>query len=300
MNGTKWQWRIIRWENRFRDWAFTAKQKKGTVTYQHKFCNSCGALLDHNEKQCPHCSARAPSWRAQVMKRAAGLVLPSWYPVSALLLAANLINLVVVTIVFGPRNLLMPQSDMLVTMGALVPRLAMGGEYFRLITYGYLHIGLMHIAFNMLVLSQVGPVLEKDIGSPRFFSLYTLTLVAAGGLDLLLRGGSTVVIAGASGALFGMIGFGASYGHFYGGGLGHEQRNFYLKWALYAFIFGFFIGADNIAHAGGFAAGAVMGFLIERERLVKDRLTPLWTAFSFLALALTVGAFIWLLLAARS
>ncbi|MBN1270412.1 MAG: rhomboid family intramembrane serine protease [Kiritimatiellae bacterium] len=297
MNGTQWQWRIYRWEEKWKDLVFAARQKKGTVTYQHKFCPACGSLMDHSETQCPRCGMRAPSWRAQVMKRVFGLVLPAYYPASTLLLVANLTNLLVMLLAFGLKQLLAPDLEALVRMGALVPAMVAEGQYFRLITYGYLHIGILHIGFNMLVLSQVGPVLEKDIGTPRFFSLYTLALAAAGGLDLLWRGPVMTVIAGASGALFGLIGFGASHAHFYGGPFGREQRSFYLRWALYGFVFGFMIGADNIAHLGGFLMGAVLGFLIERERTLRDRLTPVWTFLAYGALVLTVGSFVWLAVA---
>ena len=106
-----------------------------------------------------------------------------------------------------------------------------------------------------------------------------------------------MLIAGASGALFGLIGFGMSFAHFYGGPAGRQQRNFFLHWAVYGFLFGMLVGADNICHAGGFAVGAVAGFLVERERARRDALTPLWQGLAALCALATVAAFGWMILA---
>jgi rhomboid protease GluP len=198
---------------------------------------------------------------------------------------------------FGSEVLFRPPYDIMSVMGGLVPVAWYDGEYWRLITYGYLHYGLWHIAFNMFALSQVGPLLEKEIGPARFFSAYTLTLIAGGAADLVLRPHLPIPIAGASGALFGLIGFGAAYCHFSGGFLRSGYRNFFLTWGLYGFIFGYIIRADNIAHGGGFAAGVLLGWLVERERLHKDQLTRWWGWLAVALALLTFGAYLWMILA---
>lgn len=299
MNGTWWQWRILKWQERWRDRWQAVDDGRKVAAYRHKFCRGCGALLDREEAVCPRCGARAPSWFADSIRRTLGLVLPRWCPASTLLLVANLLNLAIVLAVFGVGNLLQPQPRALYLMGALDPSLFFSGEYWRLVTYGFLHIGLLHIAFNLMALSQVGPVLEQQVGSARFYVVYTLTLVGGGVADLLVRGPASLLIAGASGALFGLIGFGMSYAHFYGGVAGREQRNFFLHWAVYGFLFGLVVGADNICHAGGFVVGAVLGFLVERERLRHDALTPLWRALGVLCALATVAAYVWMISAQR-
>ena len=90
-----------------------------------------------------------------------------------------------------------------------------------------------------------------------------------------------------------------SYAHFYGGFAGRMQRDFFLRWAVYGFVFGLLVGADNIAHAGGLVAGAFLGFLVERERVHREKLDPLWNALAALCAAATVGAFVWMIAAAR-
>jgi rhomboid protease GluP len=297
MDGTRWQWRIMRWQQQREARRAERNAPERQAASRYKFCETCGAILSRDEKLCPRCQAAAPGWRSQTIKRRLGLILPSWCPVSGFLLAANVAVLLVAMLFFGARQLLAPDSQMLLSIGALIPALFREGEYWRLITYGYLHIGLMHIAFNMFALMQVGPVLEEQVGRARFFVVYTLTLIGGGLADVIVRGSAVMIIAGASGALFGLIGFGMSYAHFYGGYAGQMQRNFFIRWAVYGFLFGLMIGADNIAHAGGFITGAILGFLVERERIHRERFDPLWAALAGLCALATVAAFVWMAVA---
>lgn len=262
---------------------------------QPKICPACGALMEAGDRVCAQCGAAAPRASARSFQRTLGFVLPRFHPASGLLLFLNLANLGAVLLVFGFSQLLEPTSAMLLKMGALDPYSFFLGEYWRLITYGFLHIGLLHIVFNMMALSQVGPVLEREVGTPRFLCVYLLSLIGGGAADLLVRGPVIMVIAGASGALFGLIGFGMAYAHFYGGPLGRAQRNFFLQWALYGFVFGFVVRADNICHLGGFITGAILGYIVERERSRHHELTPVWTAVAAVCSLLAAGAFGWMI-----
>lgn len=250
MNGTRWQWRILQWQERRRSQSLWA---------------ACETF-----------------W-------------PAWLTTTNALLALNAVNLLAAMALFGASNLFRPDSWMLYRMGALDPMLFLHGEYWRIVTYGFLHIGLLHIGFNMVALNQVGPVLERQVGSARVFSVYMLALLGGGLADILLRGPTSMLIAGASGALFGLIGFGMSYAHFYGGAAGRAQRNFFLQWAAYGFLFGLLIRADNICHLGGFITGACAGFLVERERANAERFAPIWRALALFLAGLIVFAFGWML-----
>ncbi|MGB8959255.1 MAG: hypothetical protein WCC00_09650, partial [Candidatus Aminicenantales bacterium] len=76
---------------------------------------------------------------------------------------------------------------------------------------------------------------------------------------------------------------------------GRDIRSFMIRWALYAFLFGLLIRADNYAHAGGFAAGFVLGSLMEVREDEKRRREPFWKAVAgVMALAL-VSSFVLLL-----
>jgi membrane associated rhomboid family serine protease len=78
------------------------------------------------------------------------------------------------------------------------------GEYWRLLTGGFLHAGLLHLGFNMYVLYWLGNMLEPTLGHVRFLAVYLASLLAGSFGALLLAPASFTV--GASGAVFGLMG----------------------------------------------------------------------------------------------
>jgi membrane associated rhomboid family serine protease len=81
-------------------------------------------------------------------------------------------------------------------------------QFYRLLTSGFLHTGITHIAFNMIALYFTGPALERAMGHTRFLALYVLSLLGGSVLVYLLTPVGTPTL-GASGAIFGL--FGASF-----------------------------------------------------------------------------------------
>lgn len=88
---------------------------------------------------------------------------------------------------------------------ALVPGLVAAGEWWRLVTAGFLHIGPLHIAFNMLALWMLGRDLETVLGRGRFLALYLVSLLG-GAAAVMLFYAPGAAVAGASGAVFGLMG----------------------------------------------------------------------------------------------
>jgi membrane associated rhomboid family serine protease len=81
-------------------------------------------------------------------------------------------------------------------------------QFYRLLTSGFLHAGITHIAFNMIALYFTGPAVEHALGHARFLALYVLSLLGGSVLVYLLTPVGTPTL-GASGAIFGL--FGASF-----------------------------------------------------------------------------------------
>ncbi len=79
------------------------------------------------------------------------------------------------------------------------------GEWYRLVTGGFLHASLIHIGFNMLLLFFLGRLLEPALGTPRFIALYFASLLA-GSFGALILSDPFVTTVGASGAVFGLAG----------------------------------------------------------------------------------------------
>ncbi|MBB3259336.1 rhomboid protease GluP [Paraburkholderia bannensis] len=139
------------------------------------------------------------------------------------------------------------------------------GQWWRLLTAVFIHFGLVHIVFNMLALVQFGRLAERFYGSGRFIAIYLFAGIAASMMSLLMHPGFNC--AGASGAIFGVIGAVLAYL------LLHRQatpRGFYVKhfrlaawFTVYALINGLtHPGVDNGAHVGGLLGGFLFGLVI--------------------------------------
>ena len=131
-------------------------------------------------------------------------------------------------------------------------------EWYRLVTSGFIHFGVFHVAMNMLLLFQLGQLLERAVGGVRFTLLYFAGLLA-GSLGVLVVGGAGIT-GGASGAVFGLMA-GAAVGlhrrgvNVFNTGIG---TTLLLNLVLTFTIRGISIGG----HVGGAIAGAICGWLM--------------------------------------
>jgi membrane associated rhomboid family serine protease len=140
------------------------------------------------------------------------------------------------------------------------------GDWYRLVSSGFVHYGLLHIGFNMLLLYQVGLLLEPALGRLRFVALYFAALLAGSFGALLLS--PTVLSAGASGAVFGLFGAAA---------VGLRQRGVKVMQTgigtllVINLILTFAIPGISVgAHVGGLVGGAVTGwFMLHPARRSK-------------------------------
>jgi membrane associated rhomboid family serine protease len=104
----------------------------------------------------------------------------------------------------GGRPSLLSSGNGLARDFALFGPAVAGGEWWRLVTSGFLHYGLLHLGFNMFILLQLGTLLEPALGRLRLAALYLAALLG-GGLGVLLIEPDAFT-AGASGAVFGLMG----------------------------------------------------------------------------------------------
>jgi len=164
----------------------------------------------------------------------------------------------------------------LVTMGAQVNALVAAGQSWRLLTAMFLHIGLMHLAFNAWALYVLGLPLETNYGSVRFAVIYLVSGLAGGVLYFIL-GPSGVLSAGASGAIFGIVGAELAYvllNRRLFGKMGRQRLMNLLFLLGINLVFGFTVtGINNIAHIGGFIGGLLLGLALAPRYDVKWDLT---------------------------
>ncbi|MGI8413616.1 MAG: rhomboid family intramembrane serine protease [Solirubrobacteraceae bacterium] len=152
--------------------------------------------------------------------------------------------------------------------GALFgPLIAQSHEYWRILTSGFMHDGLLHIAVNMLSLYFVGAALEPAIGRVNFAAVYLASLLAGSFGALLLQPQAPTV--GASGAIFGI--FGALIVVSRNRGIPFWQSGLGVMLVLNLVFSVSFRGISIGGHLGGLVGGLIMGVLIvelaERRRL---------------------------------
>lgn len=141
-------------------------------------------------------------------------------------------------------------------------------EYFRLLTSVFMHFGVNHIANNMIILFILGDNMERALGHVKYLVFYLVCGVGANVVSMMVNvmQGDVVVSAGASGAIFGVIG-GLLYAVVINHGrledLSTRQLAVMILCSLY---FGFTsTGVDNVAHVAGLLIGIVMAVLLYRK-----------------------------------
>lgn len=175
------------------------------------------------------------------------------------------------------------------------------GEWWRLVTANFLHFGYLHFAVNAFSLFAVGPMLEKLYGTSKYLAIYVIAGLTGAIASMLFNVGSS---AGASGALFGLMGAMLIIGlrhqaaipdHFR-----RELRTIALVTLGINMAYGFTApSVDNYAHMGGLAGGLLLAAVLgPTPRLVgrvpRRRATGLLAVPpAFAALALLVGVWHW-------
>ena len=147
------------------------------------------------------------------------------------------------------------------------------GEYWRLFSALFLHFGIMHLVFNAWALWVIGREVEALYGSARFTIIYFLSGLF-GNVAFYCLGEAFVPSAGASGAIFGIIG--AEVAFFYLnrrllGGLGQQRLRNLLIIVGINLAFGFTPGAgiNYIAHIGGLISGLLLGLALAPQYSVR-------------------------------
>lgn len=192
-------------------------------------------------------------------------------PVNNTLIVLNILVFILTEITGGSQN-----TENMISWGAMYVPLIMGNqEYYRLLSSVFLHFGMAHLANNMLIQFILGDYLERSMGKIKFLLLYLIGGIGGNFISgcMELRSGFYAVSAGASGAIFAVMG-GLIYvvlinrGH-----LEDLTTKKLLIMAGFSLYFGFTsTGVDNAAHMGGLFCGFVFALLVYRRR--RRRYTP--------------------------
>ena len=157
--------------------------------------------------------------------------------------------------------------DVLLDFGAMFGPLISQGEYWRLLTAMFLHSGFMHLGFNVFALFIFGQSVERSYGHAPFFLIYFLAGLAGSVTSYLFN--SIAIAAGASGAIFGVVGALGAFLLLQRRTFGKHAQNSLIGLAI---IIGINIiiglatpGIDNWAHGGGLVAGFILGLALSPQ-----------------------------------
>jgi len=205
--------------------------------------------------------------------------------VTPVIVALNL-GLFVVMVASGV-DLFSPGAEELVRWGATFGPLTASGQWWRLASAMFIHIGLLHVAMNMWVLWSAGPLVERLLGHTGFALTYLLSGLLGGLASLWWN--PAVVSAGASGAVFGVYGALSAFlivrRHVVPLQVLRGLRTSTLVFVAYNLVFGLMIkGIDMAAHVGGLLGGLACALPLARE-LTEAAWRRRWRANLVLALA---------------
>lgn len=203
----------------------------------------------------------------------------------------NINILVFVSMVISGVHIMLPDNESLINWGANFRPVTLEGQWWRLLTSCFIHIGVIHLLMNLYALIYIGLLLEPQLGKTRFFSAYILSGICGSVASLYWH--ELTISAGASGAIFGM------YGVF----LAMLTTNLIEKSARrtlltsimifvgYNLLNGLKGGIDNAAHIGGLFTGIIIGYSFYPSLIKPQELNLKYLTVTFLSILVVSTSF---------
>ena len=289
-------------------------------------CRSCGAIVGGGQNQCAVCGAATASANSQQTTvvgadretmRFARAVLSRPYKFTIILLIANFFIFLLMWHTSGmtSQSLWELPEPVLLAYGAKLNSLIYEQhQWWRFVTPMFVHVNLPHVLVNMYSLWIVGPYVEKLYGSAKFVVFWVLTGIAGvvasyltvmqpgkpvGTIGRFLFKLKDVPSAGASGALFGLVGvlfvFGVKFRH----ELPEGFKRAFGTGMLPIILINLFIGylgrgfIDNAAHLGGLLSGATLAVVVEYRRPgERSGVAAFWQVLQVVAIAVVAMSFV--------
>jgi rhomboid protease GluP len=239
---------------------------------------------------CPECAGAAEAAFSRLMVEATPRVFitPAIIIINLIIFAAMLVSGV------SPID---PNIEQLLKWGADFGPFTLNGQWWRLLSCAFIHIGALHLALNMWCLWSLGRLAERMFGNWTFLTLYLFS--GLGGSIASLWWNPTIVSAGASGAVFGVSGGVVAFWLLGKSSIPRavvkQNLGSVLGFTFYNLFYGFSkSGIDNAAHLGGLATGLALGALLQysltrAENPSRLRAVLVYAGVS-LALLLGIGA----------
>jgi membrane associated rhomboid family serine protease len=237
------------------------RQTSGSI-----LCPSCGLLVGVNDEQCLNCGRRRPGlWGftgpLALLRSEEGFV-------QFVMWACGIIY--AITLLADPSGIGFDGVFGFLSPGDMVYRFGVSGSYFvydrgwwwTLLSAGWLHGSILHLAFNLMAIRNLGPGMIQLYGTSRTILVYVISCAAGFFMSSTVKhlfpgldwpfGGSQATL-GASASIFGFFGAILYYGRRGGSSIIRDQA---VQWIVGSLVFGFLLpGIDNWAHLGGLGGG---------------------------------------------
>jgi rhomboid protease GluP len=260
-------------------------------------CPNCRAFISSDDKVCPYCGitmgARAVEQRTP--SDAMGGLIPHARFTTTVILLLNF-GLYVATTLYSMKAsggmVFDIDGQTLFAFGAKEPfAILRGGQWWRLVTAGFLHGGILHILMNSWVLFDLGAQVEEVYGTSRFLVFYFVATISGFMASTIF---SSSLSIGASAGIFGLIGamiaLGVRNRHT---SMGAAVRAHYTQWAIWGVVMGLLPGfrVDNAAHLGGLAGGFLVAYLASTPRAFEGPAEKVWRGLALICVILTALSF---------
>jgi rhomboid protease GluP len=262
-------------------------------------CPNCRAFITTADKICPYCDAEVGERAIDRRSPAdvAGGLIPHARFTTVLILLINT-GLYAACVLHGAQSGAQgPSFDLdgrtLVMFGAKFGPFIAAGQWWRLITAGFLHGGIMHILMNSWVLFDLGAQVEETYGTARYLVIYFVSTITGFYASYYFLPQAPSV--GASAAICGLLGAMIALGTRDRTTYGSAMRGMYIRWALFTLAFGimgplFGMAIDNAAHIGGIAGGFLVAYAAGTPTL-SSGLERGWKILAGMCVVLTGLAF---------
>jgi rhomboid protease GluP len=259
-----------------------------------RMCPNCRAFITTSDRICPYCKEAVAPRRVE---RTPGPILGGMIPhagyntVIILLINTGLYLATSLYSMNGSRGGFMDVDiQTLFAFGGKFGPAISAGQWWRLVTAGFLHGGLLHILMNSWVLFDLGAQVEEVYGGARMLVIYFVASVAGFYVSWLWR--PTVVSVGASAALFGLVGAMIAVGTRYKTALAGAVRGVYVRYLVYLLLFSLLPGIDMAAHIGGLAGGFGVAYLAGTPHFEGLEQERIWRIAAAGAILITVYSFL--------
>jgi rhomboid protease GluP len=265
---------------------------------KRRMCPNCRAFITISDRVCPYCGAqlgpravdlRASQFEASLMPRAnvtsiVILIINVAFFLAEIIATAQLTH----TSLFGGSwNV---NSGVIILFGGKAAPYIYQGQWWRLLTAGFLHAGFLHLAMNSYTLFILVSEVEQFYGTSRLIVAYLLSTFTGFLFSLMFSPRSLSL--GASAAAFGLIGImlAMSIRH-RSDPLVQLVRAQYTQWVVFSLVLSLLPGVDIAAHIGGLVGGFLIGVIAGFPGIPNSPREKLWRGLAAAAIAVAIYAF---------